>query len=565
MSAVIVVMHKRYCRPKNALNCKELRSDKKDCVKCVTIITDTFRFVAQKHFEYPARMPLSLPFFRCVLACVAIISVTAFSVAVSPSVAAAQTAPLGTSAESAIAVPFIGSFEVWCTDRNPAPDSRCSRHHGSPAIDIGMDPGIPIYATGTGIVIDAENNCPTRGACNNGKGNNVVIGHADGTYSRYLHLGSVTVQSDESVTVGQQIGTSGESGQYSSPHLHYDEHFPFGTRTDMGAWIGCVDGAPVQYPDVFGETDWNEVPYGSIIENDGYECLEGVDVSSIRLPRLLSGSTHFAVAPPLSPARSWFELSVDMNDETGAQVTGMPGSGLLRMPTPANGAEVRVRELVDGQWQRWSSPISYTAVETDGPTCHGLHATLEGPTGTPSADVIIGTPDADQINAMGGNDIICAGAGDDSILAGPGNDLVFGGVGDDTISGGRGADKILAEAGEDVVRGGNGPDVLHGGPGDDHLHGTAGNDTVNGGNGNDTVIGGIGHDILLGGADDDRLEGRNGRDALGGGNGDDELYGGNGRDRLVGAGGTDTLTGGPGSDRCVSDAETIEIYEGCER
>ncbi|MFT7475476.1 MAG: hypothetical protein ACI81L_002415 [Verrucomicrobiales bacterium] len=510
-------------------------------------------------------MPSPLPPLRRVLACVAIASITALSVGVAPLAAATQSAPLGTSAESPIAVPFIGSFEVWCTDRNPAPDNRCSRHHGSPAIDIGMDPGVPIYATGSGVVVDAQNNCPARGACNNGKGNNVVLIHADGTYSRYLHLGSVAVQAADLVLVGQQIGTSGESGQYSSPHLHYDEHFPFGTRTDMGAWIGCIDGAPVRYPDVFGETDWNDVPYGSIIENEGFECLDGVDVSSIRLPRVLSGSTHFAVAPPISPARAWFELSVDMNDDTGAQVTAMPGSGLLRMLAPVGSAEVRVRERIDGRWQQWSSPISYTAAELDAPTCAGLHATLNSAVGTPSADVIIGTPDADQINARGGNDIICAGAGNDSILAGPGNDIVFGGIGDDTISGGRGADDIKAESGEDIVRGGEGPDVLHGGRGDDHLHGTAGNDTVNGGNGADTVIGGIGHDILLGGADDDRLEGRNGRDTLGGGNGDDHLDGGNGRDRLVGAGGTDALVGGPGSDRCVPDIETTESFEGCER
>lgn len=167
---------------------------------------------------------------------------------VSTPMASALPTTLGTAEESAIAVPFTGSYEVWCTDRNPAPGNRCSSHHGSPAIDIGMDPGVPLHASGAGVVSDADSNCPARGACNNGMGNNVIISHSDGTFSRYLHMADVSVAIGDELVAGQPIGTSGESGQYSSPHLHYDEHFPFGTRTDMGTWVGCVDGEQVLYP-----------------------------------------------------------------------------------------------------------------------------------------------------------------------------------------------------------------------------------------------------------------------------------------------------------------------------
>ena len=94
-------------------------------------------------------------------------------------VATTANTQLSTTEESAIAVPFIGDYEVWCTDRNPAPGSLCRNHHGSPAIDIGMDPGTPLYAAGSGTVIEADSFCPAQGSCNNGKGNSVIIAHAD--------------------------------------------------------------------------------------------------------------------------------------------------------------------------------------------------------------------------------------------------------------------------------------------------------------------------------------------------------------------------------------------------
>ena len=31
----------------------------------------------------------------------------------------------------------------------------------------------------------------------------------------------------------------------------------------------------VQYPDILGTTDWQQVPYGTVIRNDGYGCLGG--------------------------------------------------------------------------------------------------------------------------------------------------------------------------------------------------------------------------------------------------------------------------------------------------
>lgn len=54
-------------------------------------------------------------------------------------------------------------------------------------------------------------------------GNHVVIDHGDGTWSAYAHLqrGSVAVQKGQRVLAGQPIGSVGNSGNSSEPHLHF--------------------------------------------------------------------------------------------------------------------------------------------------------------------------------------------------------------------------------------------------------------------------------------------------------------------------------------------------------
>lgn len=513
-------------------------------------------------------MQLTSLHLRFALACAT--ALVAMAIMAQPTLAAdAEPATtLGTAEESPIAVPFVGTYEVWCTDRNPAPGERCSRHHGSPAIDLGMDVGTPIHAAGSGVVIETETSCGP-GYCRGGAGNFISIGHANGTFSRYLHLTEVAVEAGDHVVVGQQIGTSGISGQSSSAHLHYDEHFPAGTRTPMGPWIGCVNGEQVRYPDAFGQSDWNDVPYGSLVVNDGFGCLDGVDVSNIARPVVLSGSEHFGVVAPTNDPRAEFSVSVAHQDADAPIIQTLRGTALAMFDAPSAPVAIRIRELVDGVWQEWSDPVAYASAESGGAEqieCGGLYATTNSGVGTPTVDVMVGTEADDILNGRGGNDLICGLGGDDTITAGPGRDMVWGGDGSDEISGGRGADMIWAEEGNDLVRGGDGPDTIRGGTGDDHLMGTAGNDHVEGGAGTDTLIGGIGHDRLLGGLGDDQIDGRNGRDYAGGGQGDDSLFGGNGRDRLVGAGGTDDFNGGDGDDRCAPDPIGLdESLEGCER
>lgn len=79
------------------------------------------------------------------------------------------------------------------------------------AIDIRARAGDPIRSMASGTVINYG-----------GRYNTVVIDHGSGIKTKYLHMRKVYVKVGMKVTVGQQIGESGNAGlPQCSPHLHF--------------------------------------------------------------------------------------------------------------------------------------------------------------------------------------------------------------------------------------------------------------------------------------------------------------------------------------------------------
>ena len=89
---------------------------------------------------------------------------------------------------------------------------RSKKHSG---VDFALKPGNPIYATGDGVVVSVKFEFF-------GYGNSVVIDHGFGYKTRYAHLKSIGVSEGMKVKRGECIGTSGNSGRSSGPHLHYE-------------------------------------------------------------------------------------------------------------------------------------------------------------------------------------------------------------------------------------------------------------------------------------------------------------------------------------------------------
>ena len=82
-------------------------------------------------------------------------------------------------------------------------------------INIGASRGTAVKAAENGVVAYAGNEVK-------GMGNLVIIQHSDGWMTVYAHMDSMTVRRGARVTVGQKIGTVGQTGKVDKPQLHFE-------------------------------------------------------------------------------------------------------------------------------------------------------------------------------------------------------------------------------------------------------------------------------------------------------------------------------------------------------
>jgi murein DD-endopeptidase MepM/ murein hydrolase activator NlpD len=89
---------------------------------------------------------------------------------------------------------------------------RRAMHRG---LDFAAAIGTPVYATGDGVVKRTK-------VAKNGYGKEVVIDHGFGYTTRYGHLHEILVHVGQKIKRGNVIGTLGDSGRSTGPHLHYE-------------------------------------------------------------------------------------------------------------------------------------------------------------------------------------------------------------------------------------------------------------------------------------------------------------------------------------------------------
>ncbi|MCQ2359835.1 MAG: M23 family metallopeptidase [Phascolarctobacterium sp.] len=89
-----------------------------------------------------------------------------------------------------------------------------SRRENHPGIDIAGDYGYPIYAAGSGYVVQSE--------WYYGYGNFIKIDHGYGYTTAYGHMSELIARPGERVKKGQLIGRMGSTGYSTGPHLHFE-------------------------------------------------------------------------------------------------------------------------------------------------------------------------------------------------------------------------------------------------------------------------------------------------------------------------------------------------------
>ena len=114
--------------------------------------------------------------------------------------------------------PFTGDYQITQSFGEKITDS-----NGHSGIDYGLPLGTPVLAAADGEVWKA-------GWDSTGYGNCVMIKHPDGSGTVYGHLLNWSVYAGQKVKAGEKIGNSGNSGNSTGAHLHFEY------RTKSGYW-----------------------------------------------------------------------------------------------------------------------------------------------------------------------------------------------------------------------------------------------------------------------------------------------------------------------------------------
>lgn len=105
------------------------------------------------------------------------------------------------------------------------------KYHG--AVDFGVSVGTPVYAAADGIVVTS-----TWGGSDS-YGYYIKIKHYNGLYTLYAHASSLVVSVGQEVKQGQLIMYSGNTGNSTGPHLHFE------VRVSPGGYSNRVN--PLNY------------------------------------------------------------------------------------------------------------------------------------------------------------------------------------------------------------------------------------------------------------------------------------------------------------------------------
>ncbi len=95
-------------------------------------------------------------------------------------------------------------------------------------IDFPVSYGTPVLAATDGTV---------RTQYNSAYGNMLIVTAMDGTETWYCHLSSYQVPSGATVKAGDQIAFSGNSGNSTGPHLHFEVRPGGGSSIDPLPWF----------------------------------------------------------------------------------------------------------------------------------------------------------------------------------------------------------------------------------------------------------------------------------------------------------------------------------------
>lgn len=139
--------------------------------------------------------------------------------------------------------PFNGNVNITQEYGQRAPGTRRGYHTG---VDYGLPVGTPIVAPEAGTI---QQNGDGRAPAD-GRGYFVLLKGNSGTMHCLYHLNQMGV-ANGSVSEGQLVGYSGNTGLSSGPHLHWEtRRAPYDGYSDFAPGTWLFGSAPVYVPPV---------------------------------------------------------------------------------------------------------------------------------------------------------------------------------------------------------------------------------------------------------------------------------------------------------------------------
>lgn len=108
-------------------------------------------------------------------------------------------------------------------------------------IDLTAPTGTSVFATGNGVVVEAEYSP-------DGYGKRVLVDHGFGFKTLYAHLHDIRVRKGQKIRRGEIVGTVGNTGRSTAPHLHYEVRRNNHTENPVNYYFN--DLTPEQYEEV---------------------------------------------------------------------------------------------------------------------------------------------------------------------------------------------------------------------------------------------------------------------------------------------------------------------------
>lgn len=92
-------------------------------------------------------------------------------------------------------------------------------------VDFAVPTGTSVRSVSSGTVVSA--------GWAGSYGYQVVVRHQDGRFSQYAHLSAISVRGGQNVNSGQTLGRSGNTGNSTGPHLHFEIRTSAGYGSDV--------------------------------------------------------------------------------------------------------------------------------------------------------------------------------------------------------------------------------------------------------------------------------------------------------------------------------------------